>query len=283
MSYKKVNLGLTLAAIVATTIAIFYYHENINLSQKVNENEKRILQADTIKDYLAINAIDSVLFQGKYKEAMRAYQNYQDDSNSPIKKPVNTRIQFVQNILSLQRKLRLKDSSNIEIKDTVITERSASPEEVRAYDSIQFALTKSMLQVENLKKQLKQKQSGEYLIFEVDGGKEVYYVGSVKNKQANGKGIAIFESGSRYEGDWQNNQRHGEGSFYWPDGEYYIGEFKNDKRAGKGTYYWPNGEKFTGEWKNNRRNGRGVFYNKEGEIVAQGIWNEDELVDVQKK
>ncbi|WKK87306.1 hypothetical protein QYS48_11295 [Marivirga arenosa] len=284
MQYKKVNISLTLAAIIAAGIAVFFYMNNISLEMKLAESNERINKTDSLSIYFTIGEIDSLLFNERYEEALQAYKAFTLTPDKQDLSPfISARIKLAKHILSLRKELKAKDSFNIGNNDTIITERLADPEEIRQYDSLQFALTKIMLQNENLKKQLKQKESGEYLVFELNKGNKVYYVGAVKNDQANGKGVAIFDSGSRYEGEWENNQRHGEGSFYWPDGEYYIGEFKNDKRSGKGTYYWPNGEKFTGEWAENKRNGKGIFYSKEGEIVAQGIWKDDDLIDVQKK
>ena len=151
-------------------------------------------------------------------------------------------------------------------------------EDPRKVDSVLFVLKKSRMKIQNLQRQLEQKAAGEYLTFQSSKGSKVHYVGQVKNNKAHGEGLALLETGSRYEGDWKENQRHGEGAFYWPDGEYYIGEYKNDKREGRGTYYWPNGEKYVGEWADDKRNGKGSFYNEEGEIITSGIWQNDELV-----
>nr|WP_262895559.1 hypothetical protein [Galbibacter mesophilus] len=150
------------------------------------------------------------------------------------------------------------------------------------YDSLTFALEKNKLQLSRLKKQLREKSFGEYLTFKSKKGNRLFYVGKVENHKANGFGIAILDTGSRYEGEWKDNMRHGEGSFYWIDGERYEGEYKNDERSGMGVYYWPNGDKYVGEWKEDVRDGQGTFYNAEGEVYAKGIWKDDKLVKKDK-
>jgi len=130
-----------------------------------------------------------------------------------------------------------------------------------------------------MRNKLRNKAIGEYLTFSNTKGSQMHYVGQVKNGKANGFGVALLNTGSRYQGAWRNNQRHGDGSFYWADGQYYIGSYSNDLRNGQGTYYWPNGEKYVGQWKDDKRNGEGVFYGKDGAIITSGIWKNDKLAD----
>ena len=159
-----------------------------------------------------------------------------------------------------------------------MSKRLATPNEVRQYDSLIFALKKTNIQLENIKKQYTKKSFGQYLTFKSGKGTSIHYVGEVKNGKANGNGIALLSSGSRYEGNWKDNLWHGKGSFFWPDGDKYVGDYKENKRTGKGTYYWHNGDKYVGEWKNDKRDGEGTFYNNDGKIVI-GIWSLDELVE----
>lgn len=69
------------------------------------------------------------------------------------------------------------------------------------------------MKIQNLQRQVKQQTTGDYLSFKSGKGNTVYYVGEIKNDMANGKGIALFGTGSRYEGEWKNNLRHGKGLF----------------------------------------------------------------------
>ncbi|MBL0287328.1 MAG: hypothetical protein IPQ19_07915 [Bacteroidetes bacterium] len=56
-----------------------------------------------------------------------------------------------------------------------------------------------------------------------------------------GKGIAIYTNGDKYDGDFVNGIREGDGIYYWKEGEKYIGKYKNNKRNGYGKYYDANG------------------------------------------
>jgi antitoxin component YwqK of YwqJK toxin-antitoxin module len=185
----------------------------------------------------------------------------------------------------LQRQaLKAADTSNkSSTPDTVQVTLTATPQEIRAYDSLLFELQKSQVQVDMLKRKLEEEDDGNYLTFTNRKGNTAHYVGEVKNGKAHGQGIAILNTGSRYVGEWKNNMRHGQGAFFWPDGEFYQGSYKDDIRHGQGTYFWPSGEKFSGQWANDQRNGMGIFYGEDGSIVARGVWKNDELVEVDKE
>ena len=49
-----------------------------------------------------------------------------------------------------------------------------------------------------------------------------------KNGLPNGKGIYIWNDGSKYIGDWKNNIKEGKGTYYWTDGGKYVGDWKNN-------------------------------------------------------
>lgn len=70
----------------------------------------------------------------------------------------------------------------------------------------------------------------------------------------NGKGIATYSNGDKYEG-----------------------EFANGFREGFGTYYWADGEKFEGQFKNNKRNGFGKYFDAQGSLIEQGNYVAGEL------
>ncbi|MEC3964535.1 hypothetical protein [Flagellimonas halotolerans] len=40
---------------------------------------------------------------------------------------------------------------------------------------------------------------------------------------------------------------------------------------------------YTGEWEDDKRSGTSKFYDAEGDVVAGGKWNDDKLVNVNKK
>ena len=100
---------------------------------------------------------------------------------------------------------------------------------------LSFVLEKTKTQLGRIKKQLTNKSYGEYLMFSNPKNHQLHYVGQVRNNKANGLGITIFDTGSRYEGYWSDILRQGEGAFYWSDDQYY-----KDLRNGIGAYVWHN-------------------------------------------
>jgi hypothetical protein len=119
----------------------------------------------------------------------------------------------------------------------------------------------------------------DYLRFvSIGKGVEVYYLGETAEGQANGQGIGIWKSGSRYEGSWRNNQRHGEGTYVWADGESYSGAYVEDRRHGFGTYTTKTGAQYLGMWVNDQREGAGKLIDKSGKLRLQGIWKADKLI-----
>ncbi|MBA4744008.1 MAG: hypothetical protein H2058_02010 [Muricauda sp.] len=281
MKIKK-YLPFVLLALV-TAGMLFFVSKSIKLQKEFAQaaEENKII-SEKLNAYEQLTEIDSLLLQGDYNTAIDSYNaaiNFKEENNRVI--PLR---------IALAEKLRNTNTGVYAIQNSTVDEQDTVPasgwnEElaVRKYDSLSFSLEKTKVQLARLKKQLQQKSFGEYLTFKSKKGSQMHYIGQVKDGKAHGFGVALLDTGSRYEGEWQNNQRHGEGTFYWPDGEYYVGNYKNDKRSGFGSYYWPNGEKYTGEWEDDKRSGTGKFYDAEGDVVAGGEWNDDKLVNVNKK
>jgi len=256
---------------------------------QAHERDKRLTTAQLLNEELELFkrkqqqllTIDSLLVQGNYDEAIQSYEKTLGTAHE-LQLGVPLRIAMAH---------RLKDSKKIvttgaqamngQVDSTAL--KTVGSTLLRAMDSLQFALDKSKVQLQNLRGQIRERSMGAYLRFKSDKGTPLHYVGEVKNGKANGTGIALLDSGSRYEGEWAENKRHGAGTFYWPDGEKYTGNYTDDMRNGLGTYYWPNGEKYTGQWKADKRNGRGTFYAKDGTVVTQGIWKNDKLQEPDKK
>jgi len=267
--------------IVASGLALYFFYQLSKYENKEDSNSFNDLITEKRKEILKA---DSLVSAGNYQAALKDYKNLMSNDTSFLQNELALRIDIAQKLLNMQYRMLNKNTSKDSLeKDTVVTQRSATPNEVRQYDSLYFALDKAKTQIDNLSRQLKLSSKGAYLTFETKKGNTVNYVGQVKNDQANGRGVALYNTGSRYEGEWKNNLKHGKGTFYWPDGEYYEGEYHQDQRHGTGTYYWPNGEKYVGNWANDHRNGNGIFYGEDGEIVAQGVWKNDELVEVSKR
>lgn len=111
------------------------------------------------------------------------------------------------------------------------------------------------------------------------------YRGELKEGKMSGKGIFLFNDGSRYEGefllgfmsgrgklefsdgriyegDFVQNRMEGQGSCTWPEGDHYTGSFENNMMHGPGHFYWAGGNSFKGLFENNRRTEQGVFLEK---------------------
>lgn len=238
---------------------------------------------EKVLNYQQVVSVDSLVLKGNYNSAINQYNTILEeigDTNHLL--GVELRMAFAKKIQNFSSNYDSLEKSTVN-KDTLLNLKPSSTIAVRQYDSINFALEKARIQVVRLKKQLQQRSFGEYLKFESKKGNQMHYVGQVKNHKANGIGIALLDTGSRYEGEWVDNERHGDGVFYWSDGQYYTGAYKNDKRNGLGTYHWPNGEKYVGFWKDDKRNGKGDFYDIDGNVVTSGFWKNDKLVEAEKK
>ena len=226
--------------------------------------------------------IDTTLVSGNYNDALKAYNIFLNDANGQDSVGTGLRIELAKKLIQLRVRATALDTITEKQPDSVDARGDALAAEIRQYDAVSFELEKARVQLAQMKRQLKERSQGEYLSFKSQKGNQMHYVGAVKNNQAHGFGVALLDTGSRYEGEWKNNARHGEGAFYWPDGEYYIGSYANDQRNGLGTYYWPNGEKYIGQWKDDKRNGQGTFFGKDGEAVTSGLWKDDKLVEKEK-
>lgn len=274
-------LGLTLAIITA----VFYMFKSYRLQQQLDSNtDKQAKINRAIESYQHLLQIDSILAEGQFEVALKAYTSEIKDKDMADISGVKLRIDIAKQLLRMRDG---KSSDQIEAirldsLDSIQSSRLTMNREIKRYDSLNFALEKTKVQLGSMRSQLKNKSFGEYLSFKSSKENQMHYVGQVRNNQANGRGVAILNTGSRYDGEWKANKRHGEGTFYWPDGEYYVGSYLDDQRNGLGTYFWPNGEKYVGQWKNDKRNGKGVFYGTDGAEITSGIWKNDKLIEEHK-
>jgi len=281
MKIKKTAPFLILAVFAAGLI--FFIAKSVQLQKSLSQVEtENTSLSNKINAYQQLSKIDSLLLQGDYDTAIESY-NASMNSDTENNMLIPLRIALAEKMMRSNSGTSPMPNSTLAEQDTLPKSNWSEEVAIRKYDSINFSLEKAKVQLTRLKKQLQQKSFGEYITFKSKKGNQMHYIGQVKDGKAHGFGVALLDTGSRYEGEWKNNQRHGEGTFYWPDGEYYVGNYKNDKRSGLGTYYWPNGEKYTGEWKDDKRSGSGNFYDAEGDVVAGGEWNDDKLVEVKKK
>lgn len=281
----KTKATIILYSLLAATgaLAIYFILKTQQLSGEliqVNEKVRVMENPNFFHQPSALESIDSLLLTDRYGDAISAYQKLNDQvENTQFSRALQLRINLASVLIDKDKKIAEgKDTASTTI--VTITRPDIPPEEVRQFDSLNFALDKAYIQIKYLESQLEKNADYAYLMFKTSKGIQAHYVGQIKNEVARGWGVALLSTGSRYEGEWKNNYRHGQGTFYWPDGQYYEGQYKDDRRHGLGTYHWTNGEKFIGYWENDQRNGEGTFYGEEGEIVAKGTWQDDELVQV---
>ena len=292
MLKSKRFLTLLLLFVAAAVVAGLAVYQLNQPDETEAELRARLAgQESMLETYANLHAADSLFHGGEYRSALAAYREMDvPDTLTALQTALRSRIDHAGRLLGIQSAL---DSLQIRASRGSLTVsqpvegprpapvRSMDLEDSRPaqYDSLVFALQKADLQIRNLQSQLRRSSGGNYLTFASRQGNEVYYVGDVRRGKANGRGVALLSSGSRYQGEWRNNMKHGLGEFHWPDGAWYEGEYENDQRSGEGTYHFPGGEVFVGEWDEDLRNGEGIFYGPEGEVVAQGEWVDDELVD----
>lgn len=293
MNKRKLSFAALISvAVIAAILAVIFITQKKKLQKRADKNELVLEEKNRqIEFFETLTAVDSSLLEENFSEALSTYKRTLDTAISPHKEQLQLRMAMVRKLMKMKEDYSKSESgitselvssreriTQVEDSLTAILERQR--EEL---DSLSFALDKSRMRENDLRRSLEQKPEREYLTFMSSKGNEVHYIGEVKDGEASGEGIGLWETGSRYEGEWKNNERHGEGVFYWPDGERYEGEYENDRRSGKGTYYWTNGEKYVGEWADDRRSGKGTFYGADGKIVASGMWKNDELIEVEKK
>lgn len=93
------------------------------------------------------------------------------------------------------------------------------------------------------------------------------------------KGNISWFDGSKYSGNLAGSLISGRGTYTWPDGTRYEGSFKNNQRHGKGSMILVDNSKWIGKWKLNMKNGKGKQFDASGEVVQQGVWEENKFVD----
>jgi hypothetical protein len=112
------------------------------------------------------------------------------------------------------------------------------------------------------------------------------YVGEWKDDKKNGQGTYTWGDGSQWNGDkyvgqYIDGKGTGQGTYTFANGDKYLGQFFAGKRTGQGTYTFADGEKYVGQFKDDNYDGFGTFYNANGSIYQQGLWRDNEFVQVQ--
>lgn len=92
------------------------------------------------------------------------------------------------------------------------------------------------------------------------------YEGYFQNNRANLKGKLTHSDGDIYEGTWYNGKAEGYGYYRHIDGSVYKGYWKQDKQHGKGQENWPDGSYYKGDYFLGKKQGNGVFKWADGSI-----------------
>ena len=298
MTYKSITRKLIypLALLCALIFLIYQYNQTQSMREELEVLGNRRSALQTKVDFLReLIYLDTLLLDNSYEEAYEAIAELRpvvgDSIETELVAIYERLIEHQQkqwkNVQSRPALPRFSSSLQSPIKpdyqQAVSLDIDSLENMQNKLDSMAFALQKAELFADKLQVQVDENKAGNYLSFKSLKGNLVYYVGDTKKGKANGLGVGLLSTGSRYEGEWKNNQKHGKGIFRWQDGASYDGEYKNDLRHGHGTYHWPDGERFVGKWENDVRNGQGTFYDANGKQVASGLWRDDELVKSKKE
>ena len=290
---KWVYPSILAMAVMAMIYLLFENSSTRKMVQQINEEKEYAqFQAEGMRSLLNL---DTLLLNNQFDQAQSVINNLNLSVSDSVFNEALIRHQAV--ISQMQKNWRAAQTRpalpNIDRPDQSLKRPVADPdasinadslrELQNELDSMAFALQKAELFANKLQVQVDENTAGNYLSFNSRKGNRINYVGDIKDGKANGTGVGLLSTGSRFEGQWKNNQKHGKGIFEWQDGARYDGEYQNDLRHGIGSYHWPNGEWFEGEWENDVRSGEGSFYGKDGKMVATGLWRDDELVQRKKE
>ena len=106
-----------------------------------------------------------------------------------------------------------------------------------------------------------------------DGSK---YEGYWKDDKANVYGKLYHADGDIYEGEWLDDKAHGHGTYTHIDGAKYEGNWKDDKQEGKGKESWPDGASYEGEYIDGKKSGYGIFKWSDGSQY-EGNFNDNNI------
>jgi len=92
------------------------------------------------------------------------------------------------------------------------------------------------------------------------------YEGYFQFNKANLKGRLLHSDGDVYEGNWLNGKAEGFGVYKHIDGSVYKGNWKQDKQNGKGQENWPDNSYYKGEYFMGKKQGVGKFFWADGSM-----------------
>ena len=199
ISRPVLRLALAITSIIAVIFGIrtFQLQKNLDIAMntQIRAVEERAIQKDLIR-------IDSILLQGKYEDAFKAYKAKSGEVESPGFSGIDVRMTLLEEVMRLKNEqyltsLQLDRTESVDSTSSGMALPSATRRKV---DSLSFALEKANLQLQFYNKQMANKSYGEYLTFTNSKGSQMHYVGHVQHGKANGYGVALLNTGSRYVG-----------------------------------------------------------------------------------
>ncbi len=140
-----------------------------------------------------------------------------------------------------------------------------------------------------LRQQYECKDGDKFWGFDIDSkgnrqGRGVYvwengskYEGEAKDDHWHGQGVKTYNDGSTHTGQYENDLPHGFGVYVSAEGWIYKGNFKEGMFDGQGEYTYPDGTRYVGQFLNDKFNGYGVMYYTDG-TKQVGLWVDDNYV-----
>jgi hypothetical protein len=107
------------------------------------------------------------------------------------------------------------------------------------------------------------------------------YEGNFKDGNFHGIGKMTYANGDAYEGNWKDDNFHGIGKMTYANGDVYEGDWKDNNFHGIGKMTYANGDVYEGQMRDNKFFGQGVLKNAENELVAEGLWQNNECISLQ--
>lgn len=283
------KLKVLMAGIMVCVAAIAYLAFYVSNVSKVKEQSEQNLARLT--NFVQMKrAADSLFVQGNFDAALEQYE--EADAIKPGSNLKQNAHRVMQRIQHEKRKAdsisTLNKLTNQKLKaeaEQMIAMTARSEARQRFIDSILvvvYQAEEKLVLAEQERTALAEalvnyKSTQQFLHFIVDDTIPVYYLGTVKDGEANGFGYGLIASRGVYEGEWKDNRRHGKGKYTWRNNHVYEGDFKEGRIEGYGIYYFDSGEKYEGNWKGNLRDGYGTHYGKDGSVLLQGAWAKDKF------
>lgn len=277
-------------SIILNLILLVWLMYQLLFAEKVkvldpNESLNSELEEIKTKYHLIENLLlaDTWIISGEHQKALVFYEERVADFPTDLENLVQKRIAYINSVLMMEgneneatARYKTQLAATQDQMNSLKDELESQKEKFDSLSQLSSEKIELLEREVRLKSQaLDRKDKIKVITFTSSKGITVHYLGEVDEGKAQGGGLGIWTTGSKYQGDWKNNLRHGKGVFTWADGEKYDGNYVNDIRQGEGTYYWPSGERYEGEWKNDRRNGQGTLYDKDGNIRYRGTWQDD--------